>query len=204
MPGHSLYSRCREICSEFSSFWASLYFCRLCMAKRVSVANTESSGFVYYLNLLKMRFISWDLWGLIGEWLLGQGRLWGTEARDLLEGSAWGCALVCCCCWPWAGAEWQRWEFGNFLVKAEKLEAIFLALLTGESQALWPGPLPWNLLALLCEIAYFVSVFSMVHWEWDTVCLTIVSLKNHRKPFWVSKMNYTIKLQDLGPGSHLL
>lgn len=148
MPGHSLYSRCREICSEFSSFWASLYFCRLCMAKRVSVANTESSGFVYYLNLLKMRFISWDLWGLIGEWLLGQGRLWGTEARDLLEGSAWGCALVCCCCWPWAGAEWQRWEFGNFLVKAEKLEARWK-----------PGPLARTLALKSAGIALWNRLF---------------------------------------------
>lgn len=48
------------------------------------MANTESSGFLYYLNLLKMRFISWVPWGFTGEWLLGQGRSWGTEAGDLL------------------------------------------------------------------------------------------------------------------------
>jgi len=45
------------------------------------------------------------------------------------------------CCWPRTGTERQRGEFGNFLVKAEKLEAMFLVLDTGKSQTPWPGHL---------------------------------------------------------------
>lgn len=65
-----------------------LHFCRLCSVFDADTHFAESHVFVYCLNLLKMRFTSCDLPAIGGERLLGWGRLWGTEAGDLLKGSA--------------------------------------------------------------------------------------------------------------------
>lgn len=82
-----------------------------------------------------------------------------AEEGDLLKGGdAQGSGLgLLYCCWSQAGIKRERWDFGNFLAKAEKLGAMLLVLSASKSQMLCPGCLPWNGLSLLCEVSLIVS-----------------------------------------------
>lgn len=178
---------------------ALLYFCRLYSLFAAEIHFAESRVFVYYLNLLKVRFTSCDVLGFRGERLVGWGRLWGQR-----QGVYWGrwcsgsCAGLLRCCWAWAGTEWQYWQFGDFLVKAEKLEATFSVLSAGKSQTLWPGCLSWNLLALLCEIALCLFSWWFSENETQSVSLLCV-LKTTKNPFeflkWVIPYKCKISVQ---------